>query len=336
MSILRSLLVLCLLAAACSSAAQPTVVPPERAVAIRSLAIPLKLDDPAAATVGRLRWRGGISMTADSARFGGWSDLHVAADGRSLAAISDEGAWLTATIDYDARGDLAGLSQARLGPLRDLDGRLLADKAMADAEGMARLPDGSWLVSFERDHRLWRYPGLDGKPVAFPGPADLARQPKNGGVEALTALPDGRVVAISEELSQKPSTVTGWIGTPITPGSADGGYAWASFAYATVPDFVPTAITRLPDGSFVTLERAFDMVRGVRCRVMHFAAAALQPGATVQPTELAFLASPWAVDNLEGLAATRGPNGETLLWIVSDDNFNPLQRNILLLFELLP
>ena len=38
--------------------------------------------------------------------------------------------------------------------------------------------------------------------------------------------------------------------------------------------------------------------------------------------------------NLEGIAATHGPRGETLVWLISDDNFNPLQRNILLLFEL--
>jgi hypothetical protein len=56
----------------------------------------------------------------------------------------------------------------------------------------------------------------------------------------------------------------------------------------------------------------------------------------VRATELAFLAAPYAVDNLEGLAATKGTRGETLLWLISDDNFNPLQRNILLQFELLP
>ena len=82
------------------------------------------------------------------------------------------------------------------------------------------------------------------------------------------------------------------------------------------------------------LERAFDMVRGVRCRVMRFDAAQLKPGATVRAEELARLASPYAVDNLEGMAATKGARGETLLWLISDDNFNPLQRNILLLFEL--
>lgn len=332
MSALRSLLAVCLLAAACTGAALPPAGAQEQPLEIRNAALPLKLDEPAAQSVGQLRWRGGVAMTANASRFGGWSDLHVAADGRSLVAISDEGAWLTAAIDYDAQGDLAGLSQGRLGPLRDLRGQPLTDKVLADAEAFARLPDGAWLVAFEREHRLWRYPTLDGTPVAVAGPPELARQPKNGGVEAMVALPDGRVIALSEDYGETPGTVMGWIGTP----GAEGRYAWSRFAYARIPDFVPTAIARLPDGSFATLERAFDRVRGVRCRVMRFPAESLQAGATVQAREIAFLAAPHAVDNLEGLAATRGPQGETLLWLMSDDNFNPLQRNLLLLFELLP
>jgi hypothetical protein len=43
-----------------------------------------------------------------------------------------------------------------------------------------------------------------------------------------------------------------------------------------------------------------------------------------------------AVDNLEGVAVTKGARGETLLWLISDDNFNALQRNLLLMFELTP
>ena len=166
--------------------------------------------------------------------------------------------------------------------------------------------------------------------MPFDGPADIGRQPANGGIEALTALADGRIIAISEEYSVRTGTVVGWIGQP----TAGGRYAWTSFDYATIPDFRPTAIAMLPDGSFATIERAFDMVRGVRCRVMRFDASQLTPGGTVHAEELARLASPYAVDNLEGLAATKGPRGETLLWLISDDNFNPLQRNILLLFEL--
>jgi len=62
--------------------------------------------------------------------------------------------------------------------------------------------------------------------------------------------------------------------------------------------------------------------------------AALKADAIIDGEELARLASPYAVDNLEGLAATTGERGETLLWMIADDNFNPLQRNLLLLFEL--
>jgi hypothetical protein len=328
---IRSFLGFCLLvAAACASVPPAAPVGAQPATLdIRAQPLVLKLDDPGARRVGKLLWRGGISMTANSPNFGGWSDLHVGPDRKSLSSISDEGSWLTATIDYDADGNLAGLSNGRIGSLLGLDGRPLDNKVMADAEGMARLPDGSWLVSFERQHRFWRYPTLDATPVPIEGPADLGRQPNNGGVEAVTVLADGRIIAISEEYVVSPGMLRGWIGTP-----AGGGYTWQTFDYAKTPDFNPTALRPLPDGSFALLERAFDMTRGVRIRVMQFDAAALKPGGTVRARELAFLVSPYAVDNLEGLATGKGARGETLLWLISDDNFNPVQRNILLMFEL--
>jgi hypothetical protein len=298
---------------------------------IRSQPLTLKLDEPALKRTGRLVWRGGISMTANSANFGGWSDLHVSPDGRTLTSISDVGSWLTATIDYDADRNLVGLSQGRIGSLRGLDGQPLASKIDADAEGMARLPDGSWLVSFERRHRIWRYPTLDGTPTAIDQqPPDIRRQPENGGLETMTALADGTVIAISETYSVTSGELVGWTGRK----GSDGRYSWQTFRYPQLPDFNPTAIAPLPDGGFVLLERAFDMARGVRIRVMLADATDFQPGGIAKPREIARLASPLAVDNLEGVAATKGPRGETLLWLIADDNFNSLQRNLLLLFEL--
>jgi hypothetical protein len=328
--LLRSLVVLCLLATACTGGAPPPAVAQDQPVEIKSSSLPFKIDEPAAKAIGPLVWRGGIAMTANNRRFGGWSDLNVSPDGRSLTALSDEGAWLTATIELDAQGNLKSLAGARLGQLLGLDGKFIADKAEADSEALALLPDGSWLVAFERNHRIWHYPTLSATPIPVGGPAEIGRQPNNGGIEAMTALGDGRVIAISEEYSERPGTNVGWIGQP-QPG---GRYQWSKFSYATIADFHPTAIVRLPDGAFALLERAFDMVRGVRIRVMRFPAEQLVAGGTVQAEELARLASPYAVDNLEGLAATTGARGETLLWMISDDNFNPLQRNILLLFEL--
>jgi hypothetical protein len=160
----RSLLIVCLLAAACTAASLPATGAKEQALEIHSRALPLRLDEPGATSVGRLLWRGGLSIKANSRSFGGWSDLHVTPDGRTLTSISDQGAWFTATIDYDGQGNLAGLSDGHIGKLRGLDGQPLIAKAQADAEGMARLPDGSWLVSFERQHRLWRYPTLSATP----------------------------------------------------------------------------------------------------------------------------------------------------------------------------
>ncbi|MFI4999398.1 MAG: esterase-like activity of phytase family protein [Reyranellales bacterium] len=330
---IRSFVVFCLLVtAACAGAPPDGVGAKPRPLQISARSLPLKLDDPAARRIGQLIWRGGISMTTDSPKFGGWSDLHVSPDGRTLTSISDVGGWFTAQIDYDQANNLIGLSGGQIGPLRDLDGKPLVAKEWADAEGMALLADGSWLVSFEHRHRIWRYPTLDGTPVAIDLPGDFGRQPPNGGVETLTALPDGRIIAISEEYTVRPGANVGWIGQP----TAGGHYTWRTFDYATIPDFSPTAIRMLPDGSFVTLERAFDLLRGVRVRVMRFAGTQLRPGGTVHAEELARLASPYAVDNLEGLSATKGGRGETLLWLISDDNFNPLQRNLLLLFELAP
>jgi len=329
---LRSFVGLCLLvAAACAGGPPPSPVGAHPLdLTIRSEPLPLKLDEPSLRKIGQLTWRGGISMTGSSSNFGGWSDLHVSADGRTLTTISDLGSWLTATIKYDSAGQLTGLENGRIGSLRGLDGKPLDSKVEADAEGMAHMPDGSWLVSFERDHRIWRYPTLDGTPVPIDLPEDFSRQPANGGVEALTALPDGRIVAISEEHALTPNLLAGWIGRP----DAKGRYSWQTFQYAKIPDFNPTALTPMPDGGFVMLERAFDMVHGVRIRVMRFDEAELKPGATINARELARLASPLAVDNLEGIAATKGTRGETLLWLISDDNFSSLQRNLLLLFEL--
>ena len=82
--------------------------------------------------------------------------------------------------------------------------------------------------------------------------------------------------------SVQPGTVMGWIGTP----AGDDRYDWRSFAYATIPDFKPTALAPLPDGTFAVLERAFDMVRGVRCRIV-LVEPRLLAGGTVRGEELA-------------------------------------------------
>jgi hypothetical protein len=46
------------------------------------------------------------------------------------------------------------------------------------------------------------------------------------------------------------------------------------------------------------------------------------------------LTRPLAVDNYEGITVTDLGKGKARVWIVSDDNFNPQQRTLLLAFDI--
>ena len=68
-----------------------------------------------------------------------------------------------------------------------------------------------------------------------------------------------------------------------------------------------------------------------------FPAAGVKAGGIINGEVLADVAMNFNIDNMEGLAVRKGENGETLVYIVSDDNFNrPLQQTLLMLFELKP
>jgi len=82
------------------------------------------------------------------------------------------------------------------------------------------------------------------------------------------------------------------------------------------------------------VERFFTILEGVKIRLVRLAAETLKPGATLRGAVLATLIPPVALDNIEGIAATRGINGETWIYLISDDNFSPLQRTLLLHFAL--
>ncbi len=130
-------------------------------VAITAIPIDFDRDNPEHKQFGKLIWRGGVNLFGKSSNFGGYSALAIDPSGNSLLAISDAGTWLRATVDHDGR-TIKGLSAATIGPLLGKDGKPLADDRERDSEGMALLDGdttkGTAYVSFERDHRIERYP----------------------------------------------------------------------------------------------------------------------------------------------------------------------------------
>jgi hypothetical protein len=63
--------------------------------------------------------------------------------------------------------------------------------------------------------------------------------------------------------------------------------------------------------------------------------AALKPGALADGRQLIFVDMGAQIDNMEGLSVHRATDGALVLTVVSDDNFSPLQRTLLLQFTLI-
>lgn len=286
---------------------------------------PLKIDSK-----GPLTLVAAYKLSSPHKRFGGFSGLVLSADGQRLQAISDRCWWLTAHVRRDAGGKLVGLEQARMGHLRGVDGAPL-DVKRCDPEGLTRAADGTHLVSFEQDHRVWRYgrEGLAGPARPVWRPDKAARIPKNGGLEVIAALPDGRTLALCERHAPRAKDLRqGWVVT------GDGKQA-RPVDYPVSDDFVPTDAAALPDGLVLVVERSFSLLTGVRARIRRVAARALRPGARLAPQELLRLGTPQPVDNFEGIAVHHDAgSGATFVYIISDDNFSALQRTLLFQFKL--
>jgi len=310
-----------------------------RTEALRITARPVALNarDRTVRTVGRLEYRGGLVLRARHRRFGGLSALHVSADGRRLLALSDVGRWVSARLSYDRAGRLIGLDRGRIGRLMRPGGGRTRWR-QRDAETIAALSGGRFLVGFEGTPRIWIYPAsrvpFASAPRRVRVPRGLRFAARNAGLEALTVLHDGRLFALAEDLeAPQPHGAmahAAWVRSR---------RAWAALAYDRVGLYRPTGAATLPRGtrhagSVVVLERGVSLFTGFRARLMLVRAKAIRPGAVIRPRHLATLASPLTVDNFEGIATRRGPKGETLVYLVSDDNFRKSQRTLLMMFVL--
>lgn len=280
---------------------------------------------PEVASIGKLEWRGGIVIASTDSRFGGLSGLEALPDGR-LVAVSDLGDWFTFRPVFDAAGRLVGVRDGDLTPLADERGSPFAGKFSSDAESVRADNMGNLLVSFERRHRVLRYRKIGGPGTPIPIPADAQRQPENGGVEALAAWPDGRILLLSERERNQNGDVKGWLRA---------GGVWHTVSYATGGEFQPTDAAVLPSGDLLVLERRyFPVLVSQGARIRRIPAALVAPKSRLSGPALAEWEAPYTVDNMEGMAVSRAPDGAVLVWVVSDDNQIPLQRTLLMLFRM--
>ena len=273
-----------------------------------------------------LRPLGGLVLAPDMVGGGGFSGVHLAPD-LTLTLISDRGHWAEARLVLDGLTPI-GLQPLRHGSLRDEAGQPLPRGFAGDAEALARLPDGTWLVAFERRHRIRAYRRLDGPGLYVAAPPGLEAAPPNGGLESLAVLPDRRLFAIAETFSppDRPELRHAWLGAP---------GRWMPLYWQPAPGFHPTDAAILPDGRALVLERRFSLLGGFSAQLVMTAPDALRSareGAVLRGETILMLNdAPLPSENWEAVAVTRFGD-QTLVALISDDNESILQRSLLLLF----
>lgn len=276
-----------------------------------------------------LSYRGGLVVRSDDDEFGGISGLIVSADGSSLMAVTDTGYWLTASLTHK-NDTLSGIGKLTLVSLLDPDGKSIAgNKRQGDAEAMTLLADGRIAVSFERNHRVWAYDvttdGFEATAQPISISPDLTDAVNNKGLEALASLPDGSLLAITEGTMVAEDQIKGWRVSNDTA---------ADITLRRIAPFDLTDVALLPSGDLLTLERRFSTLGGVGAQIRRIKADALDEAAPLDGDILYRSTAGQTVDNMEGISIRTTPDGRTFVYVVSDDNFNPLQRTLLLMFEL--
>jgi len=268
---------------------------------------------------GRADFLGSFRWTDPDRRFGGLSGIELAADGAHFTVIGDRGIVFRGRLLREGT-QTVGVERGPIEPLRNIAGAPL-DGDWADAEGLAVTPGGRILVSFERRHRVLSYDAVGGRAMGLPRHPAFAGLGHNNGLEALAMDVAGVLWALPEAPQDGVFPLfrfegEGWTRPHALP--ARGPYL------AVGADFGP-------DGRFYLLERDFaGIARGVSSRVRAF-----DFGPDGPEGEEVILVTPYGdFDNLEGISVWRDGAGAIRLTLVSDDNFNPLQRTEIVEYRL--
>lgn len=296
-------------------------------LAIRASPIVLDSARPERIAIGDLRYLGGWTLTSSDPDFGGISAMARVDDG--FVAIGDAGGVFRFALDDAGQIARAEIAELPAGPL-PADGEPVT-KRDRDSEAMVfDANTGRFWVAFEQANGFWRYDRDFTGSDSNHAPDSMGDWPNNGGAEATIRFDDGRFLVFSEAGNGPGSSreVLLFPGDPSEAGTA----APIRLGYRPPAGHRITDAAQLPDGRLLVLNRDFSVVRGVSVIISLVDIAQLEPDTILVGEEVARLAPPLTVDNMEAIAVEE-VDGRTIVWIASDDNFNSLQRTLLMQFE---
>jgi hypothetical protein len=281
---------------------------------------------------GALEYRSGLVLTSRFRGFGGLSGLRLDAKGERFISFSDKGSWFTGRIVYQGN-EMTGLADVEAAPMIGPDGKPITARGWFDSESIAL--DGPFVyIGLERVNQLLRFDFSKGftraRGEVVPLPPAAKKLPFNKGLEALVMVPKGMalagtLIAMSERgLDAQGNLIAFLVGGP-TPGQ---------FSVRRTDQFDISDATLLPSGELLILERKFSWLAGLGIRIRRIALKSIAPGAVVDGPSIFDADLGYEVDNMEGIDSHVTAEGDTMLTMVSDDNFSPLQRTLLLQFRL--
>ena len=282
---------------------------------------------------GELEYRSGLILTSRFRGFGGLSGLRLDAKGERFIAISDKGGWFTGRIVYKGR-EMTGLDDVEASPMLGPDGKPITSRGWFDTEAIAL--DGSLVyVGIERVNQILRFDFAKGFTRALgevvPLPPAARKLPYNKGIEALVMVPKGlplagTLIAISERGLDAQGNIIGFPdrrqdARPVLRSAAP------KISMSATRCCCRPAICCCWSGNF-------PGSAGSASGSGAFALASIAPGAVIDGPSIFSADLGNEIDNMEGIDAHVTPEGDTVLTLVSDDNFSLIQRNLLLQFTL--
>ena len=286
--------------------------------------------DPTQTRFGALEFRGGLVLTSKNPAFGGISGLHVEPDGEHFLAITDNGSWLRGRIVFQD-GKPAAIADAEMAPILGSDGKPLAAQGWYDVESLTER-DGMFYVGIERVEQIvrldYRRDGFMARGEPITVPPDFKTFAFNKSLECLAAPPKGaplagELIVVTERSLDNARNLRSFL---------LGGDRAARFSVKRSDDFDVSDCTILPPGDLLLLERRYSPARGVAMRIRRVPLATIKAGALVDGRIMIEADLGYQIDNMEGIAVHRTSRGDTIITLVSDDNFSIIQRNLLLQF----
>ena len=260
------------------------------------------------------------------------SGLRLDNKGERFIAISDKGGWFTGRIVYKGR-EMVGIDDVEASPMLGPDGKPITARGWFDTESIAL--DGSLVyVGLERVNQVLRFDFARGFTRSLgevvPLPPAARKLPFNKGLEALVVVPKGfalagTLIAISERGLDAGGNIIGFL---------VGGKAPGQFGVRRTENFDVSDAVLLPSGDLLLLERKFSLLGGMGIRIRRMALASFAPGAVIDGPSIFNADLGNEIDNMEGIDAHVTEEGDTVLTLVSDDNFSMIQRNLLMQFTL--